>query len=133
MKKIIVIVLLLANSFCFAGEVSVGRYELANTEPSKAQRFPLVEVRSEAIPMNIRLTGEAVDFILMRTGYEQAAYEVRSPQDVALMSKPLALANRELVNLPVIEMLSIIAGLGYKPVVDPINRLVAFEAVYEFE
>lgn len=133
MNKIIVIALLFANSFCMAAEVSVGRYELANTEPSKAQRFPLVEVRSEIIPPSVRLTGEAVDYLLLRTGYMQARYEVRSAQDVTLMSKPLAMTNRELVNLPIIEMLSIIAGLGYKPIVDPINRLVAFEAVYEFE
>jgi len=69
----------------------------------------------------------------MSTGYSQASDSVRTPQDKALMRKRLALSNRDLVNLTILEMLSIVAGIGYVPVVDPINRLVAFEAVYEFK
>ena len=69
----------------------------------------------------------------MSTGYSQANDSIRTSQDKALMNKPIALSNREFVNLTILEMLTVVAGLGYVPIVDPINRLVAFEAIYEFK
>ena len=85
------------------------------------------------MPLTIATNKEAVQFLLTSTGYSQASDVVRSAEDKAMMRKPLALSNREFVNLTILEMLSIVAGLGYVPIVDPINRLVAFEAVYEFQ
>lgn len=121
------------SSVTFANEVSIDRYTITETQASKAQRFPLIEVRTTFVPINIKTNGQAVDFLLLSTGYTQASDSVRSPQDRVLMNKPLALSNREFVNLTILEMLSIVAGLGYVPIVDPINRLIAFEAIYDFQ
>ena len=132
MKKIYLVVVLLISSSVGATEVSVGRYTIAETQASKVQRFPLIEVRSATVPKTILSNRQAVEYLLMSTGYSQASDSVRTPQDRALMRKHLALSNRDFVNLTVLEMLSIVAGIGYVPIVDPINRLVAFEAVYEF-
>jgi len=133
MKKIYLLILLFVSASVSASEVSVGRYTIAETQASKVQRFPLIEVRSTNVPQTIMTNRDAVDFLLMSTGYSQANDSVRTPQDIALMEKPLALSNREFLNLTVLEMLSIVAGLGYVPIVDPINRLIAFEATYEFK
>ena len=133
MFRLLVSFLLVFSVSAFSAERSIGRYTIAETQASKAQRFPLIEVRTSNIPSTIMTNREAVDFLLMSTGYSQASDSVRTPQDKALMRKHLALSNRDLVNLTILEMLSIVAGIGYVPVVDPINRLVAFEAVYEFK
>ncbi len=133
MVRLLVSFLMVFNVSAFAAERSVGRYTIAETQASKVQRFPLIEVRTSNVPPAIMTNREAVDFLLMSTGYSQASDSVRTPQDKALMRKYLALSNREFVNLTILEMLSIVAGIGYVPIVDPINRLVAFEAVYEFK
>ena len=133
MVRILVSLLMMFQLSAFAAERSVGRYSIAETQASQAQRFPLVEVRTLSVPATIVTNRDAVDFLLMSTGYSQSSDVVRSHQDIALMRKPLALTNREFVNLTVLEMLSVVAGVGYVPIVDPINRLIAFEAVYEFK
>ena len=133
MVRLLVSFLMVFNVSTFAAERSVGRYTIAETQASNVQRFPLIEVRTSNVPPAIMTNREAVDFLLMSTGYSQASDSVRTPQDKALMRKHLALSNREFVNLTILDMLSIVAGIGYVPIVDPINRLVAFEAVYEFK
>lgn len=133
MIRILICYLMAFSSVTFANEVSIDRYTITETQASKAQRFPLIEVRTTFVPINIKTNGQAVDFLLLSTGYTQASDSVRSPQDRVLMNKPLALSNREFVNLTILEMLSIVAGLGYVPIVDPINRLIAFEAIYDFQ
>ena len=133
MKKIYMVILLFISVSVCASEVYVGRYTITETQASKVQRFPLIEVRSMKVPQSIITNRDAIDFLLMSTGYSQATDSVRSPQDRVLMNKPLALSNREFVNLTVLEMLSVVAGLGYVPIVDPINRLIAFEAIYDFK
>lgn len=132
-RLLIVVSLLFFNSVALAAEVSVGRYKITETQASQVQRFPLIDVRTTKFPLTIRTNRQAVDYLLMSTGYSQASDSIRTPQDKALMLKPLALSNREFLNLTVLEMLSIVAGLGYVPIIDPINRLVAFEAVYDFK
>ena len=133
MVRLLVSFLMVFNASTFAAERSVGRYTIAETQASKVQRFPLIEVRTSNVPQTFMTNREAVDFLLMSTGYSQASDLVRTPQDKALMRKHLAVSNREFVNLTILEMLSIVAGIGYVPIVDPIHRLVAFEAVYEFK
>lgn len=133
MVRLLISILVVFSSTGFAAEKSVGRYTIAETQASKDQRFPLIEVRTVNVPLTIATNREAVQFLLTSTGYSQASDVVRSAEDKAMMRKPLALSNREFVNLTILEMLSIVAGLGYVPIVDPINRLVAFEAVYEFQ
>lgn len=133
MTRLILLSVLFISSLAKANEVSTSRYTITDTEASAVQRFPLIDVRTTNLPSNIVTNRQAVDYILMSTGYSQANDSVRSPQDRTLMRKPIALSNREFVNLTVLEMLSIVAGLGYVPIVDPINRLVAFEAIYDFQ
>lgn len=133
MARLIVVSMLFFNSVAMATEVSIERYTITETQASKVQRFPLIDVRTIEFPQTIRTNQQAVDYLLISTGYSQASASIRTPQDKALMLKSLALSNREFVNLTVLEMLSIVAGLGYVPVIDPINRLVAFEAVYDFK
>lgn len=133
MKNIYLVGLLMMCASVCASEVSVGRYTITETAASKAQRFPLAQVKKITVPQTVLTNRQAVEYLLVSTGYSQASDVVRSQEDNALMRKPLALSNREFVNLTILEMLSIIAGLGYAPIVDPINRLVAFEAIYEFK
>ena len=131
-ETVFLLLLLLLSYPAQSAEVSVGRYTLSENEASKAQRFPLIDTRTTSIPATVITNRQAVDFILMQTGYAQASDSVRSMPDKMLMRKAVAKSNRKLVNLTVLEMLNVIAGLGYVPLIDPINRLVAFEATYDF-
>lgn len=122
----------MCTSVC-ASEMSIGRYTINETAAPTIQRFPLAQVKTTTVPQTVVTNRQAVEYLLVSTGYSQANDVVRSPEDKVLMSKPLALSNRQFVNLTILEMLSIVAGLGYVPIVDPINRLIAFEATYEFK
>jgi len=132
MLRILLTLMLLYSLDALAVEQSVGRYTITETTATAAQRFPLIQVKSIEIPQSIRTNGQAVDFVLQQTGYQVATARVRSPEDSLLMAKPLAEICRHFRNTSLLEILNAIAGLGFTPVIDPINRLVAFEATYDF-
>lgn len=124
--------LLLLTTHVFAQDVSVDRYTLVNPAASAEQKFPIIEVKTISISARVTTNSEAVDIVLTGTGYSQAQTNNRSQADLALMNKPLADINRQFTNMTVHEMLKAIAGVGYAPIIDPINRLVAFEITNEF-
>ncbi len=132
MLRILFTLLLLFSLDAFAVEESVGRYTITDTTATAEQRFPLIQVKSLDIPRSILTNQQAVNFVLRDTGYRVATARVRTPEDLLLMGKPLAEVCRSYTNTSLMEILNSIAGLGFTPVVDPINRLVAFEAIYDF-
>lgn len=132
MLRTIFTLMLLFSGQTFSAEQSVGRYTITDTTATSEQRFPLIQVKSLEIPRSIQTNQQAVDFVLRNTGYRVATTRVRTPEDLLLMRKPLAEVCRNYTNTSLLEMLNSIAGLGFTPVVDPINRLVAFEAIYDF-
>ncbi len=131
LRTICLLILSLAGP-ALAAEEYVGRYTITETTATSEQRFPLIQVKSLTIPRSILTNQQAVDFVLRNTGYQVATSRVRTPEDLLLMRKSLADVSRHYTNTSLLEMLNSIAGLGFTPVVDPINRLVAFEAIYDF-
>ena len=128
MKQFSILCLLLLVTLSSVAETSrVGRYYSVNNEAVEAHYFPLHELKSINIPSSTVSIGKAVDYILQGTGYAQAQRSARSTDDFALMAKPLASINREFDNVTVLEMLRAVAGLGYVVIVDPLNKLIAFE------
>ena len=132
MLRILLSLLILVSPNAFAVEESVGRYTLTQTTATAEQRFPLIQIKTLTIPLSVQTNQHAVDYVLRQTGYRVATNRVRTPEDQLLMRKPLAEVCRNYTNTTLLEMLNSIAGIGFTPVVDPINRLVAFEAIYDF-
>lgn len=132
MVRLLLLVLGVGIAGQCTADVQIGRYTIIDTTALPEQRFPLIQVLTVTIPHGVSKNSQAVDYVLNQSGYRQANARVRSPQDQMLMQRELATINRSFENITILEMLSAIAGLGYSPVVDPINRLIAFEATYDF-
>jgi len=132
MLRVLLCLLLLTTSQVLASQEWVGRYTVTETLASPEQRFPLIQMKTVVIPRSVQTNLQAIEFVLQQTGYQLASERVRTREDLLLMEKPLADVSRSYTNITVLEMLNSLAGLGFAPVVDPINRLVAFEAIYDF-
>jgi len=132
MLRVIFSFIIVLSTSAVAAEQAVGRYTIADTTATAEQRFSLLQTRSLDIPRAIQSNGQAISYLLRDTGYRMATNRVRSAADVLLMSKPLAAVSRTYANTRLLEILDAIAGLGFTPVIDPINRLVAFDAIYDF-
>ena len=110
-----------------ASEVQVGRYSLLSAIPTEAQAELLATTVTVQLPERIQSVGEAVRYVLQRSGYRLAHAESIDPQAMALLSLPLPVVHRSLGPLTLQQALQTLAGPTFHLVQDPVHRLIAFE------
>ena len=77
-----------------ANDIQVGRYSLLTAAPTKAQVELLATTVAVPLPGRIQTVGEAVRYLLQRSGYRLAAPESIGPDTLALISLPLPAVHR---------------------------------------
>ena len=110
-----------------ANEVQVGRYSLYAATPTLAQDDLLAATLIVRFPERIQTLGEAVRYLLQRSGYRLAATESTAPETLALFALPLPAAHRHLGPMTLREALETLAGPAFHLVQDPVHRLITFE------
>jgi type IV pili sensor histidine kinase/response regulator len=110
-----------------ASEVQVGRYSLLSATPTKAQTDLMATTVTVQFPERIQSVGEAVHYLLQRSGYRLANAEALDPEAMALLSLPLPAVHRYLGPLSLQQALQTLAGPTFRLVQDPVHRLIAFE------
>jgi conjugative transfer region protein (TIGR03748 family) len=110
-----------------ASEVQVGRYSLLSATPTEAQSDLLATTLTVQFPERIQSVGEAVHYLLQRSGYRLAHAEALDPEAMALLSLPLPAVHRSLGPLTLQQALQILVGPTFRLVQDPVHRLIAFE------
>ena len=114
-----------------ASDVQVARYSLLKATPTDAQ----VELMSTTItvtyPERIQTVGEAVRYLLLRSGYRLAQDEVIGPDTKALFTLPLPAVHRNLGPMKLSAALETLAGKSFILIQDPVHRLVTFERCVE--
>ena len=110
-----------------ASEVQVGRYSLLSATPTEAQADLLVTPVTIQFPERIQSVGEAVRYLLQRSGYRLAHADVIGPEAMALLSLPLPAVHRSLGPLTLQQALQILVSPTFRLVQDPIHRLIAFD------
>ena len=78
-------------------------------------------------PERIQTVGEAVRYLLQRSGYRLATAESIGPDTVALFALPLPTVHRSLGPMALKDALETLAGPVFHLVQDPVHRLITFE------
>ena len=110
-----------------ANDLQVGRYSLISATPTEAQAALLAATITVRFPERIQTVGEAVPYLLQRSGYRLATTESIGPDTAALFALPLPAVHRNLGPMTLRDALEILAGSAFHLVQDPVHRLITFE------
>jgi len=113
--------------------IQIGRYATASIASTHEQEDLLDVVIQTTIPNDVKTIGEAINFLLMRSGYELAASYRQGNYVAQLLAKPLPYAHRKLGPIRLKDALLLLVGKAYWMKADPVHRLLAFETVKEFK
>ena len=116
-----------------ATQIRVGRYSTADAVNTSEQENLLDVVVDTQIPASEKSVGEAIEFLLMRSGYTLAAAEMQGEHVKQLLKKPLPQAHRKVGPVMLKDALMMLVGKAYWMKVDPVHRLIAFDTVKEFK
>ena len=116
-----------ANRNLQANDIQAGRYSLLAATPTQAQAELLATTMTVRFPNRIQGVGEAVRYLLQRSGYRLANIEAIGPDTAALFTLPLPEVHRSLGPMMLRDALETLAGPAFQLVQDPVHRLVAFE------
>jgi len=110
-----------------ANELQVGRYSLYAATPTEAQRDLLSANITVRFPEEIQTVGEAVRYLLERSGYRLATTESIGPDAMALFALPLPAAHQQLGPMTLRVALETLGGPAFNLVQDPVHRLITYE------
>ena len=106
--------------------MQTGRYSHIVNEPSLSQENPLKVIINTRIPARILNVQEAVEFLLMRSGYQLADFSVLTFEARTLLGHDLPQIHRQIGPMTLDKALQTLAGDAFELVVDPVNRKVAY-------
>ena len=109
-----------------ASDIQTGRYSMVSAAPTQAQSELLEATVTVQLPDRIQTIGEAVRYLLHRSGYRLASAESTEPHTLALFALPLPAVHRHLGPMTLREALETLAGPAFHLVQDPVHRLVTF-------
>ena len=110
-----------------ANELQVGRYSLYAATPTEAQIDLLATTITTRFPEQLRTVGEAVRYLLQRSGYRLAHAESIGPDTAQLFALPLPAVHQSLGPMALRDALETVAGPAFSLVQDPVHRLITFE------
>lgn len=110
-----------------ANEVQVGRYSMLSATPTEAQADLLATTIQVQLPKRIHTIGEAIHYLLHRSGFRLAGSEAMAPETTVLFDLPLPAVHRNLGPISLRKALEALAGPAFQLVQDPLHRLIAFE------
>ena len=110
-----------------ADDAQVGRYSVIAAVPTEAQADLLATTLTIRFPVRIQTLGEAVRYLLQRSGYRLAKIESIGPDTVNLFALPLPAVHRSLGPMTLRDALRTLAGPAFNLVQDPVHRLITFE------
>ncbi|MEA3241818.1 MAG: pili assembly chaperone [Pseudomonadota bacterium] len=110
-----------------ANDIQAGRYFLLAATPTEAQAELLATTMTVRFPERIQTVGEAVRYLLQRSGYRLAMAESIGPDTASLFALPLPAVHRSLGPMALRNALETLAGPAFHLVQDPVHRLVTFE------
>jgi len=109
-----------------ASDIQTGRYSMLSAAPTQAQAELLATTVTVQLPARIQTIGEAVRYLLQRSGYRLAAAESTEPDTLALFALSLPAVHRHLGPMTLRDALETLAGPAFHLVQDPVHRLITF-------
>lgn len=110
-----------------AGEVRLSRYTTAPAVPDIAQVDPLEAIVQVSFPRaGVATVGDAVRYLLLRTGYRLDARQEADTRANAVLSMSLPEVHRQLGPFSARTALSVLLGKPFVLSVDPARRVVSY-------
>ena len=109
-----------------ASDIQTGRYSMLSVAPTEAQAELLATTVTVQLPAWIQTIGEAVRYLLQRSGYRLVAAESTEPDTLALFALSLPTVHRHLGPMTLRDALETLAGPAFHLVQDPVHRLITF-------
>ena len=116
-----------------AAEIQVGRYSTQPLMATAAQADLLSTTITLTFPARVYTVGEAVQYLLQRSGYRLAAEAVIEPATADLLALPLPAVHRSLGPMTLMQALETLAGPVFHLIHDPVHRLISFELCRSLE
>lgn len=110
-----------------ASEVQVGRYSALRALPTAAQADLLSTTITVRFPERIQTIGEAVRYLLQRSGYRLTDQHAANSVTAGLLGLPLPAVHRNLGPITLQQALETLAGPVFRLVQDPVHRLISFD------
>ncbi|NMG76844.1 hypothetical protein [Aromatoleum diolicum] len=127
MHRIVAIALLLTVGSSWAAassdEVRLARYTTTSITLEASELNPLAAIAIVRFPRDhVRTVGDAVDYLLLRTGYRLESVDSAARK---IFSLPLPEAHRELGPYRALTILELLVGEAYKVDASPVHRTLA--------
>lgn len=113
-------------------DIRIARYAVAHLGAEAAQTDLLSVVVRVSFSPSISTVGEALEHLLLRSGYGLASLGASDPNLPILLTRPLPQVHRTLGPIRLNEALKTLAGSAWVLTIDPVNRLISFELAPEF-
>lgn len=109
-----------------AAEVQVGRYSLKEAVAAPAQRDLLAVIIDTSLPRELHTVGEALQYLLRRSGYRLATSATSDPVMTRLAALELPAVHRHLGPIRLRDALAALAGPAYELHEEPVDRRLYF-------
>ncbi|WP_305845460.1 hypothetical protein [Photobacterium leiognathi] len=133
-SKLLVVVALLASSqACLANtqsnpnnlnEFVTNGLTVVNVDADIQQKDPLQTVATINFPQQVSTVGQALNYLLLRTGYTLAPKSEMKDHSLRLLQMPLPLVQRKLDLITVNNAIQTLIGQGYSYTVNYIDRTI---------
>ncbi len=123
------IVILLITHSVEAGntnQIQTGRFSTVINQPPAEQLNPLRVTIKTSIPQGVKTVGEAIEYLLVRSGYSLIEPEGMGIDVQQLMELDLPQVHRKLGPITLDIALNTLSGEGYDLIVDPVHRKISF-------
>jgi len=132
-KKIWVLMPLLLTFSVSAELVQTDRYTLIKPSPTQKELDPLSVNIQVAFPPNIKTVRDALNFVLMQSGWVLALDKSNDEALSITLDRPLPQVHRKLSLMPLRTVLQVLVGEYFIPVEDPIRRIYTFDLKEDFK
>ncbi|WP_431064486.1 hypothetical protein [Methylotuvimicrobium sp.] len=117
---------LISEKFKPAAVVQTGRYSFVPAIPTLPQREPLQVIITVTIPNDLQTVGDAVHYLLRRSGYSVDNPPKLNPHAVRMFLNPLPDVQRSLGPMNLQDALTVLVTPELVPVIDPISRRINY-------
>ena len=108
-------------------DIQTGRYTYLSAKPRPEQINPLLTLIDVHIPEDINTVSASTNYLLQFSGYQLSQTVQPEPQVLALLRSTIPEVHRHFEQVVLRDALLALCGNGFRLVVDPVNRRVAFE------
>ena len=108
-------------------DIQTGRYRSIKPKPTQSQRELLQVVITVSIPDEITSIGEAIAFLLKRSGYQLVQPQAKQIELTKFFLKRLPEVHRHIGPMSLEDALTILTAPAFKLNQDPMKRLISYE------